>query len=230
VSLADVTARLAGELAALRAEGAALRRELERASAMLAERDTRLAQLETELAATRRVLEANVRHLEAAELERAEAQSGLGAARAAADSFRAERDAARRLARTLTGQLGMLEAAVVAGPFRRARPPTTLPQAGLIMTVALGLPKKALARVVDMVRAEAARAPLLLVVDRELKGPLDPAPAAWLRLPRANELPRRLAPDREAYLGCRLQALVEALRPVSVVPLGLAAARLLGGG
>jgi hypothetical protein len=230
VSLAEVTARLAGELATLRGEDAALRRELDHAAAMLAERDARLAQLEAELAATRRVLQANARHLEAAELERVEAESGLGAARAAADSFRAERDAARRLARTLAGQLGTLEAAVVAGPFRRCRRPAPLPQGALMMTIALGLPKKALARVVDMVRAEAAQASLLLVVDRDLSGPLDPAPAAWLRLPRPDELPRRLAADRETYLGYRLQALVEALRPVSVVPLGPAAARLLGRG
>lgn len=230
MSLAEVTARLAGELAALRAEHAALRRELDRATATIVARDRRIGELGVEFDTARRVVELTARRLEMAELAQAEAERGIGAARAAADTLRVERDEVRRLAHALAAQLGSLEGALAGSLRRRLCLPCITglrSERGLVVVVALGLRRRALPAIVRMVRAEATHTPLLLVVDRDLNDALDPAPATWLRLPSLRELPRNLAMSREGYLQSRLVTLVEALRPVTAVALGPFAAELL---
>ena len=165
-----------------------------------------------------------------AELAHAGAESSLGLARAEAAVLRAERDAARRAAWALTQQLGALEGALATGWLRRAqdRLAPSRPEGAVVLTVALGLARAALPAVIQMVRAEAARTPLLLVVDHDLGAPLDPAPAGWLRLPSRRELPRRVAADRQEYLRQRLALLIQTLQPATVVPLGPFAAELFG--
>ena len=129
-------------------------------------------------------------------------------------------DAARRAAWALTQQLGALEGALATGWLRRApaRPAIGRPEGAIALTIALGLGRTELPAVIQMVRAQAARTPLLLVVDRDLGASLDPAPAAWLRLPSRRELPRRVAPDHRDYLRQRLALLIQALQPASIVP------------
>jgi hypothetical protein len=225
MSLADVTAALAADLAGLRREHAALAAELERTVAAVRERDRRIGRLTDELRATTDALAA-------VESERAAIATELDAARAAARAAGAQRDAARRLAWALTEQVGMVEMALGRGWWRPLAAPRPLlpPDEALVITVALGLPRSALAPIVRMVRAQAAQSPLLLVVDRELNGRLDPAPAQWLRVPRARDLRHRLAVGSEAYLRRRLDLLIEALRPATVVRLGPLAARLVSEG
>jgi hypothetical protein len=238
MSLAEVTARLAGELGELRARHAALRHDLDRAIATIAERGARIDELIAERAAAKEVLDATARRLEAAESARAEAERRSTAARAAADRFRAERDQARaecgemrRLAWDVIGLLEVIEGATRGGLLRRGgrqQGARSLPEDQVVLTVALGLRRAALAPVVAMLRTQAARTPLLLAIDHDLGGALDPAPAGWLRLPKPRELPWSLGADRrDEYLRARLAKLIEVLRPATVVRLGPAAARLL---
>lgn len=230
MSLADVTSRLAGDLAELRRQQAALGRELEQAKAELAARDRAIGLLVEQLGTTGQALEAAARRAAMAEHAHARAETGLAVARAEAAILRTERDAARQAAWALNGQMGVLEAALTAGWLRRipARHAPGRPDGALVLTVALGLNRAELSPVIQMVRAEAARTPLLLVVDQDLDERLDPTPAEWLRLPALRELPRRVAVDRRAYLRRRLAMLIRTLQPATVVPLGSFAAQLLG--
>ena len=91
MSLAEITARIAGELADLRAQDVAVRRELDRLAATLAARDARIDALGAELEAALARLEATARRLDSVEQM--------------ADALRAERDDTRRHAATLTARL-----------------------------------------------------------------------------------------------------------------------------
>ena len=64
MSLAEITARIAGELADLRAQDVAVRRELDRLAATLAARDERIDALGAELEAARERLEGTARRLD----------------------------------------------------------------------------------------------------------------------------------------------------------------------
>jgi hypothetical protein len=229
MSLADVTSRIAIELAELRAEHAALLRHLQQAAAVVAAREEQVAALAEQLETTGQALEAAARRAEMAEWAQAGAETSLGLVRGEAARLRVERDAARRAAWALTGQLGALEGALASGWWRHGRgwQAPGWPEGAVVLTVALGLSRAALPPVIQMVRAEAARTPLLLIVDHDLEGRLDPAPAGWLRLPALRELPRRLAADRREYLRQRLALLIQTLQPRTVVPLGPFATQLL---
>lgn len=229
MSLADVTSRLAAELAECRRGQAALERQLAQAASTLAAHETQIALLMEQLEATGQALETTARRAMMAERANAAAEASLGLARSEAAMLRPERDAARRAAWALTQQLGALEGALATGWLRRApaRPAIGRPEGAIALTIALGLRRTELPAVIQMVRAQAARTPLLLVVDRDLGASLDPAPAAWLRLPSRRELPRRVAPDHRDYLRQRLALLIQALQPASIVPLGAFAAQLL---
>lgn len=230
MSLADVTSRLAGALAELRREQAALIRDLTQAKAMLAAREGQVAELVDQLEATGQALETAARRAVMAELAHAGAETSLGLARAEAAALRAEREAARGAAWALTQQLGALEGSLATGWLQRAqdRRAPSRPEGAVVLTVALGLARAALPAVIQMVRAQAAHTPLLLVVDHDLGARLDPAPAGWLRLPSRRELPRRVAADPQEYLRQRLALLIQTVQPGTVVPLGPLAAQLLG--
>ncbi len=230
MSLADVTSHLAQELAQLRCEQATLIGDLAQAKATLAARERQVELLVEQLETTGQALETAARRAVMAELAHAGAETSLGAVRAEAAILRAERDTARRAGWALTQELGVLEGALATGWLRRTRKRRTAhrPEGAVVLTVALGLARAALPAIIRMVRAQAARRPLLLIVDHDLDAQLDPAPAAWLRLPALRELPRALAADRTAYLRGRLALLIETLQPTAVVPLGALAAQLLG--
>lgn len=229
MSLADVTAGLAGELADLRRAHAALEVALARASGQLRERDRHIAALTAQCDATAAALAAADGRAAAAESARAGMETELLAARSRAAALRAERDEAHGLARELSEQLGLAEAGLGRRWWRPPVAPQPLPAAdpAPILAVAVGLPRAALVPIVRMVRAQAAQAPLLLLVDHPLVGSLDPAPAHWLRLPSQPMLRRHVPIAPEDYLRRRVALLVQALRPATVVPLGAFAGRLL---
>ena len=229
MSLADVTSRLAAELAECRREQAALERQLAQAAITLTARETQVALLMEQLEAAGQALETAARRAMLAELENAAAEASLGLARSEAAMLRPERDAARRAAWALTQQLGALEGALASCWLRRApaRPAIGRPEGATVLTVALGLGRTELPAVIQMVKAQATRTPLLLLVDQDLGAGLEPAPAAWLRLPSKRELPRRVAADHRAYLRKRIALLIQTLQPASVVPLGAFAVQLL---
>ena len=230
MSLADVTSRLAQELAQLRREQATLIGDLAQTKATLAAREQQVELLLEQLETTGQALETAARRAVMAELAHAGAEASLGAVRAEAAILRAERDTARRAGWALTQELGVLEGALATGWPRRTRARRTAnrPEGAVVLTVALGLARAELPAIIQMVRGEAARRPLLLIVDHDLDAQLDPAPAVWLRLPALGELPRALAGGPPAYLRRRLALLIETLQPAAVVPLGAFAAQLLG--
>ena len=215
MTLADIASRLAGDLAELRREQAMLASELERARAAVMAREEQIRNLIEQLEGAGQALESMARRAVMAEFGQAGAEASLGVARAEAAKVRAERDTVRRTAWELTLQLGALEAALATGWLRRVRNCRWpgRPEAPIVLTVALGLARAELPPVIQMVRTEAARTPLLLVVDHDLDQRLDPAPAGWLRLPARRELPRRLAADSADYLRPRLGLLIQTLRP-----------------
>ena len=121
MSLADVTSRLAQELAQLRREQATLIGDLAQTKAKLAARERQVELLVEQLETTGQALETAARRAVMAELAHAGAETSLGAARAEAAILRAERDTARRAGWALTQELGVLEGALATGWLRRTR-------------------------------------------------------------------------------------------------------------